>query len=118
MKNQDGPGAPDMEVVRQDTGFWTPAVSFSGMNERGCDYAPIVLRLIGEYYERRKWISTSLAANATTGVFPTLKGDPNFPPLDRKRTEAIVRQLEREQKLEPEEYRRNNGGKAERWKPT
>lgn len=119
MKNQDGPPAPDMEILRQDTGFWIPAVQIVGNMERGGDYAPAIVRLIREYYERGQWISSSMAPNATTGVFQTLKGDPGFPPLSRKRTDDLVRQLEREQKLAKEEYRRSGGGgRAERWKPT
>ena len=118
MKNQDGPPTPDIAPVRQPNGFWQTAVSFIGGMERGGDYAPTVLRLIGEYYERGQWISTSLADNATSGVYSTLKSDPHFPPLGKKRTADLVRKLEREQKLTRETYRRGNGGKAERWKLT
>jgi RecA-family ATPase len=116
MKNQDGPPAPDMEVLRQDTGFWIPAVQISGSMERGGNYAPTILRLIREYYERGQWISTSLAPQATTGVYQTLKGDPNCPPIGRKRLDDLIRNLERDQQLVREDYRRTNGGKSERWK--
>ena len=118
MKNQDGPPAPDMEVVRQLSGFWQPAPHFVGnLAQPAEDYSETILALINEYYERGMYMSTSLAANATTGVFDTLRGDQKFPrSLSKKKTAELLRDLERNGELRREDYRRPAGGKAERWR--
>ena len=119
MKNQDGAPAPDMEVRRLPSGFWVPAVSFSGNLANTMapeDHAPVILSLIREYYDRGQWISASLAPNATIGAYATLKGHPRFPArLDHRRTADIIRRLERELKLGRESYRTPSRHIAERW---
>jgi RecA-family ATPase len=120
MKNQDGPPEPDMQLTRDMNGLWTRAAQLSGdlaqPGEHAEDPADVILRLIDQYYRRGQWISTSLAPQSTAGVYATLKGDPGFPKLNRKQTDVIVRNLERDGSLVKEEYRRTAGGKDERWK--
>jgi len=61
-------------------------------------------------------MSASLAPQATTGVYATLKGDPAFPKgLSRKRTNELVRTLKRDGVLIEEPYKRGNRTDAERW---
>ena len=61
-------------------------------------------------------MSASLAPQASTGVFDTLKSDPGFPKgLSRKPTADIVRGLKRDGVLAEEPYKRPNRSWAERW---
>ena len=118
MKNQDGETMPDMEVQRGEGGLWQLGVQISGDLAPGnaADHAATIFRLIGEYCAKGKSISASLAPNATTGVYATLKGDPTFPAgLSRKRTNDIVRDLERNGALVIEPYQRTNRTPGERW---
>lgn len=76
-----------------------------------------VLKLIDEYTQRGQSISTSLAPQATTGVFSTLKGDPAFPPgLDRETTCQIVRDAQRLGVLVEEDYEYSRGKFKPRWR--
>ena len=80
------------------------------------DQAATILRLIREYCAKGKSISTSLSHNAPSGVYATLKGDAAFPQgLNRKRTNDIVRDLERSGALVAEQYKRSNRSWADRW---
>jgi hypothetical protein len=118
MKNQDGVPDPDMELMRGQHGLWQIAAKFSGelTRESEPDHRETVLRLIEEYTARGKSISTSLAPQATTGVYATLSGDPAWPRgLTRKRTAALVRELERAGDLFTQTYQRGNRGHGERW---
>ncbi|WP_312784454.1 AAA family ATPase [Brevundimonas sp.] len=118
MKNQDGPPDPDMELVRGPCGLWHLGKHALGDLSPQDDSAHVetLLTLIGAYYERGSYMSTSFAPQATTGVYLTLKDDPQFPRgLSRKRTEKLVRQLERDGRLVKEEYRRSNRSASERW---
>lgn len=118
MKNQDGPPAPDMELQRGGGGLWQLAVEIAGelAARSQLDHGPTIARLIAKYYERGEFMSTSLAAQATTGVYSTLKGDPDFPKgLTRKRTADFVRDLKRSGILVEEPYQRPNRSHAERW---
>lgn len=119
MKNQDGPPNPDMVLFRGLNGFWQIGVAdISALIPvvEQPDYGPTLLRLIASYYQRGTSISTSFAANATTGVYATLKDDPDFPRgLNRKKTDALVRQLQRDGALASEQYRRPNRTFADRW---
>lgn len=119
MKNQDGPLDPDMVLSRGLDGFWqVGAADVSALlpPAEQIDHGPALLRLIASYYERGTFISTSLAPQATSGVFATLKGDPDFPRgLGKKQTDALIRRLEREGALVTEHYRRTNRSFAERW---
>ena len=119
MKNQDGQPAPDMELLRDESGLWRPGIciDMDALTGGGADHAAAIARLIQDYYARGTFISTSLAPNAPTGAYATLKDDPQFPPgLSKKRTIDIVRGLERNRILSKEPYRRANRGWAERWK--
>jgi RecA-family ATPase len=128
MKNQDGPVAADIELLRDEHGFWfrpgdmgvAPLVEQAEAMVAQARLDPVqgILNLIDKYYQREKWIGTSLAANASTGVFATLKGDPEFIALkvSKKRTESIVRQLERDGMLKPEAFKNKNRKSDERWK--
>lgn len=121
MKNQDGPPAPDMELLRDDSGLWELGVQIDLEALAGAhtNHAKIVAQLIHDYYTRGTFISTSLAPNAPTGAYATLKNDPQFPPgLSKKRTADIVRSLERDGFLSKEPYQRANRGWAERWNVT
>jgi RecA-family ATPase len=119
MKNQDGPPEPDMVIERGMHGLWQIATDISGITSTQKDEAnhgSTILRLIAEYYERNKFMSTSLAPQASTGVYATLKSDPSFPTgLSRKRTNEVVRQLERDGLLIAEPYKRGNRATGERW---
>lgn len=118
LKNQDGANMPELEVQRGEWGLWQLAVQIGGNlgPDNTAEHASTILRLIGEYYARGKSISASLAANAATGVYATLKGDPAFPQgLTKKRTNDIVRDLERSGALVIESYKRANRADAERW---
>lgn len=118
MKNQDGPPAPDMELLRGEYGLWQLGVEFGGAfaPQTGTDYAATIVRLIGEYYGREQYMSASLAPQATTGVYETLKGDPEFPRgLSRKKTSSIIRDLKRDGVLVEEPYKRPNRTSGERW---
>lgn len=119
MKNQDGPPEPDMTLERGMHGLWRIASDLSaitGVQKDEADHGPAILRLIAEYYERNKFMSTSLAPQATTGVYAMLKSDPGFPAgLKRARTNEMVRQLERDGLLIAEEYKRGNRAVGERW---
>jgi RecA-family ATPase len=118
MKNQDGVPDPDMELMRGQYGLWQIATSFTGelAREGEADHRETVLRLIEDYSARGKSISTSLAPQATTGVYATLSGDPAWPrSLTRKRTAVLVRELERAGDLSAQTYQRGNRGHGERW---
>jgi hypothetical protein len=119
MKNQDGPPDPDLVLSRGLDGFWqVDAADLSALlpSTEQPDHGPALLRLIASYYQRGQFISTSLAPNATTGVFATLNGDPEFPRgLSRKKTEALVRKLQRVGLLVEEPYTRRNRSHADRW---
>ncbi|WP_106639506.1 AAA family ATPase [Allosphingosinicella vermicomposti] len=119
MKNQDGPPEPDMVVQRGMHGLWQSAADLTGITsvqKYEADHGPTILRLIAEYYARNKFMSTSLAPQASTGVYATLKSDPQFPVgLTRKRTNQVVRQLERDGLLIEETYKRGNRATGERW---
>jgi len=118
MKNQDGVPDPDMELIRGQYGLWQIAAKFSGELARDDepDHRETILRLVQEYTARGKSISTSLAPQATTGLYATLSGDPAWPrSLNKKRTVALVRELERAGDLIAETYSRGNRGRAERW---
>jgi hypothetical protein len=119
MKNQDGQPMPDMELQRGEFGLWQlGGVVLGGDLAPGdkTDHSATIARLIGEYYDRGQYMSASLAAQASTGVYPTLKGDPSFPQgLSRKRTADIVRGLKRNGVLAEEAYQRPNRTWAERW---
>jgi hypothetical protein len=119
MKNQDGPPDPDVALSRCSDGFWqVSGADFSALLPpfEQVDHGPTLLRLIAAYYQRGQFISTSLAANATTGVFATLKTDPEFPRgLSRKQTDGIVRKLLREGLMVAESYTRSNRSHADRW---
>ncbi len=101
MKNQDGEPAPDIELHKDGNGFWHAAVTLgpSLLNPGGPaeDPAKVILRLIGEYYQRAQYVGTSLAPNSTKGVWAVLNGDPQFPrKLTKPKTAAIIRNLERD----------------------
>lgn len=118
MKNQDGTPEPDMELIQGLHGLWQPAVQFGGTlaQKDETDHGLALLSLIGEYYAKGSYISTSLAPQATTGAYAMLNGDPRFPRgLTRKRTEELVRHLERDGRIRKEEYKRANRGTGERW---
>lgn len=118
MKNQDGPPADDLELQRGEWGLWQLGVQICGEFKRDDipDVATLLTQLIGDYYSRGKYISTSFAPQATTGVYDTLKGDPAFPRgLSKKRTSDVVRSLERDGALVVEPYQRKNRSWAERW---
>jgi AAA domain len=118
MKNQDGPPDPDMLLERGLHGLWQVGVTFTGTLafKDETDHGPTVLRLISEYYRRATYISTSLAPQAHTGVYATLRSDPSFPKgMSRKRTTELVRQLQRDGMLTAERYQRGNRTWAERW---
>jgi RecA-family ATPase len=118
MKNQDGPPDPDMELIRTQHGLWQIAATFGGnfAQKDESDRGATLLRLIAEHYERGTYMSTSLAPQASTGVYATLKDAPGFPRgLTRKRVEALVRQLERDCLLVKEDYKRGNRAMGERW---
>lgn len=118
MKNQDGPPDPDMVLIRGQHGLWQIAATFGGnlAQKDETDHGATMLKLIAEYYERGTYMSTSLTPQAHSGVYPTLKGDPNFPRgLNRNRTAELVRQLERDGLLVKEAYQRGNRAWAERW---
>ncbi|SKC02534.1 AAA family ATPase [Sphingopyxis flava] len=120
MKNQDGVTQPDLQLQRGEWGLWQLAVEIGddlalGVNA-GTDHAATLARLIGEYYARGKYISTSLAPQASTGAYAMLKDDPEFPQgLKRKRTIDLMRGLERDGVLAAEPYQRPNRSWAERW---
>lgn len=120
MKNQDGPPDPDMVLSRGSDGFWQiGAADISALYPAADlpDHGPALLTLIESYYQRGTFVSTSLAPQATSGVFATLKGDPDFPRgLTKKQTDGLVRQLERDGALMCEHYRRANRTYAERWR--
>jgi len=118
MKHQDGVPDPDMELMRGQHGLWQIAATFGGelAREAEPDHRETLLRLIEECAARGKSISTSLAPQATTGVYATLSGDPAWPrSLTRKRTAALVRELERAGDLFAQSYQRGNRGHGERW---
>jgi hypothetical protein len=118
MKNQDGQTSPDMDLQRGEWGLWQLGVQLGGdfAPSDKPDYGTAIARLIGEYYDRGHFISASLAPNAPTGVYATLKGDPAFPSgLTKKRTNEVVRTLKREGILTEEPYKRPNRSSAERW---
>lgn len=121
MKNQDGQPAPDMELLRDESGLWRPGIRIDvdALTGNGADHAATIARLIQGYYARGTFISTSLAPNAPTGAYATLKNDPQFPSgLSKKRTIELVRRLERDGILSKEPYQRANRGWAERWMVT
>ncbi len=133
MKNQDGPLPPDIELELPDTtGGLLRAIDeprYGGAQfegdlalpeqprkvSRDVDHSDAVLELIEAYYRRGSWISTSLAPNASTGAYASLKGDSGFPKMTKKQLEKVLRDLERSGRLKREEYRRGGGGKGERW---
>lgn len=118
MKNQDGSPDPDMELHRGQSGLWQVAITFAGnlAEKDEADNGEALLKLIAEHYERGCYMSTSLAPQATTGVYATLRDAPGFPRgLPRKRVEALVRQMERDGLLVREEYKRGNRAMGERW---
>jgi RecA-family ATPase len=118
MKNQDGPPDPDMELMRAQHGLWQIAVTFGGnlAQKDETDHGTTLLKLIADHYQGGIFMSTSLAPQASTGVYATLKGAPGFPRgLTRKRVEALVRQLERDGLLVREDYKRGNRAMGERW---
>jgi RecA-family ATPase len=118
MKNQDGPPAPDMELQRGEWGLWQFAVEIDSelASKAKVNHGPTIARLIARYYEQGHFMSVSLAPQATTGVYATLKSDPGFPRgLNRKRTAEIVRELKRNGVLVEEPYVRPNRTHAERW---
>lgn len=119
MKNQDGPPDPDTVLSRGSDGFWqVGAADISALLPavEQLNHGPALLALIASYYQRGIFMSTSLAPQATSGVFATLKGDPDFPKgLTKKGTDALLRQLERDGALAYEHYRRPNRSFAERW---
>ena len=118
-KNQDGLPAPDIELIRDQNGFWLPVVQLTGalVPQVGPDPSEAILRLIDEYYQRGAYISTSLAPQASSGVYASLSGDPQFPVgVGKKKTAEIVRQLERAGDLVEEKYQRSNRSTAGRWK--
>lgn len=121
MKNQDGQPAPDMELLRDESGLWRLGIciDIDALTGASQDHASAIARLIKDYYARGTFISTSLAPNAPTGAYATLKDDPQFPRrLSKKRTIDLVRGLERDGVLSKEPYQRANRGWAERWKVT
>ena len=121
MKNQDGQPAPDMELLRDESGLWRLGIRIDvdALTGNGADHAATIARLIQGYYARGTYISTSLAPNAPTGAYATLKNDPQFPSgLSKKRTIELVRRLERDGILSKEPYQRANRGWAERWMVT
>jgi AAA domain/Primase C terminal 2 (PriCT-2) len=117
MKNQDGPPAPDIALRRID-GVLMPLVTYDpDAPNRKAARAETVLRLIGEYFERGQNIGTSLAPQATTGVFKSLKDDPAFPKdLDFDETCQIVRDAQRMGALVEEDYEYSRGKFRPRWK--
>ena len=118
MKNQDGLPLPDKELQRGDFGLWQMDVTIGGALSPTDvpDYEDAVVRLIRKYYERHEYMSTSLAPQAQTGVYSTLKGDPEFPRgLNRKKTTEIVRTLKRNGMIVEEPYKRPNRSWGERW---
>lgn len=109
---------PDIELQRGEWGLWQTAVHIGGSlaPTNAPDREATIARLIGEYYARGQFMSTSLAPQATTGVYDTLKGDPAFPQkLSRKRTADVVRNLKRDGVLVEEPYKRPNRAIGERW---
>lgn len=118
MKNQDGPPDPDMRLERGLHGLWQVGVEFTGALafKDEADHGHTVLRLISEYYGRHTYMSTSLAPQAHTSVYATLRTDPAWPRgLSRKRATELVRQLQRDGLLVSERYQRGNRAWAERW---
>lgn len=118
MKNQDGAPKPDMELHRGPYGLWLQEVQFGGnlLTPPNADHGPALLELIESHYRQGNFLSTSLAPQASSGVYAVLKTDPRFPPgLKRKQTDALVRKLERDGLLVKEEYRRSNRAQGERW---
>lgn len=118
VKNQDGPPDPDMELVRGPHGLLHPLLAqFGGaLAPIEEDHGPALLALIKECNDKGVSISVSLAPQATTGVYATLKEDPRFPNgLNKKKTAALVRRLEGDGLLQKEAYSRGNRGTAERW---
>ena len=100
MKNTDGKPVPDMELARGEFGLWQQGVHIGGelVGEPQPDEREVIAKLIGEYYERGQFVSTSSAANAPTGVHASLKGDPRWPRKLRKakQTNEVLRDMERD----------------------
>lgn len=121
MKNQDAQPTDDIEVSRNERGFWErgPGVTISRNVARlpgEEDPADVIVRLIGEYYERGKYITTSLAPQNKRGAWAVLSGDPQFPSkLKLKGLEKILRQLERDGQLGSEPYKNEQRKMDERW---
>jgi hypothetical protein len=120
MKNQDGPPDPDMVLSRGMDGLWQIGLAdisaLLAEAEQQPDYGATLLRLITSYYERGMSISTSFAPNASTGIFATLRNDPDFPRgLSKRKTDALVRELQRNGALVSETYKKPNRATAGRW---
>ncbi|MES2279945.1 MAG: AAA family ATPase [Pseudomonadota bacterium] len=117
MKNQDGPPAPDLELMRAN-GLLRLAVQFGPQfQEQEGAQRDALLALIDEYSKRGHSIGTSLALQATTGIYKTLKDDPKFPVgLDFKRTCQLARAAQQAGMLVEEEYVYSRGKRHTRWK--
>ncbi len=77
----------------------------------------VILSLIQELYEKGQWISTSFAAQATTGAYATLCGHPSFPPgLNRKSLESLLRAAQLTERIKAESYKAPGRHVGERWK--
>jgi hypothetical protein len=132
MKNQDAKegSVPDMEIIRDENGFWMRPGDFAGAPllaqaaaaaaQAKPDHGKKLLELIDSYYQRKQWIGVSLAPNSSNGVFATLSGDPTFNSLkmNKKKTHALMRQLVRDGSLEQETYpdAARRGHASSRWK--
>ena len=109
-----------MELARDLSGLWLPAVQFSGDlagHNTPLDHRVIFAQLIQEYYDRGQFIETSLAANSSKGAHVVLHGDPRFPAKLKKakQTADVIRGMERDGTLAQEPMRLPNRHTGWRW---
>lgn len=80
------------------------------------DIAATITTMIGEYYDRGEYLSTSLTAH--TNPYKVLSTDPDFPQITKARLSTTLRLAEREGWIEREVYRTPHRKQAERWRQT
>ena len=115
-KNQDAEPIPEIELFWDKSGRLALGSPSSAQTHRQ-DYSELFLKLIDERYQRGQFMSTSVAPQASTGVYASLKDDEQFPKeLTRAATNAIVQSLVASGRLCSEEYQRPNRSKDSRWK--
>lgn len=111
-KNNRGP-CSDPIVLQWTDGMLMFKGAYIEATNSDADIAAKITEMIGEYYGRGEFLSTSPTAH--TNPYKLLSTDPDFPKVTKARFNAALRSAERNGLIQREDYRTQQRKTAQRW---